>query len=1340
MKKHYIFNRISVILLFFVSLTIKAQTVLPSQPFGVTGLSKPTLSCQTLLVGYVNFEPVTGNNPTSWQLSNVDKYGAAGAANQTLATTKTYTASSVQGTNNYSIVKNPTSMGTFQNIDAPGGFFVCHGGNALTYTIRGLNSPADFGITQNDNIVLPLIYYVRIKLHNFGQNGGCNPVGNNIEITFKNPNGNDYSIGNNMFYDANLNRGANGRYMAVNNSLCSQGNVINQSWGGWGQLSVNDTRLGYDNTTTTFEGCWGIGAGRAGQAPFGTDDGFQILIKAMDNNGDNILGIESIEVYGCLPMKMEAQDGLDGTIGERFCENGPVNISATGAGFGANITWYKGEGNTPPTSSTSVGYGNTIHTNAPQGVGNSDLYWAVGNIGGTQVFDTIRIFSIFCCSALGQTNEVFAEHFQLSAPQRICNNETISALAVNPAYSTSTTYTYTTDCSLTEGKYAITTGSHWSFWAGIGGGRDRQRVGEHTGTPNSGAMMINADANTNQFFFTLQLSGLCPNTQYELSAWYVSLAYDDEQSSNITFQIFEGANPTPFETGSTGNFGGNSSISSFVWRKYSIQFTTPASSSISTQYFLKLKNGRGEASGNDLMIDDIVVTKCIPTLYLYENGTVNTSISVCSDDAVSISVDLSAAMLNLISSGNDTVCAQLMSSTNGITGWTAVGALQTISSAGAVVFSITPPATAGVTLYYRVKLSADAGRAANVGLALTNGCYNDVITQTFDITKDGSMGTAANPTATPHSSCGTYKDYYTLVGNTAVDADFWGWAYNDTTGMVFGNTAADKIFVASQNGVYYFVYKKGECKGIKNVTINDIFTNTDIPALTIAQPNAACEGTPLNLTAPTIPSGIPVNAQGWTLNGSPFVSGTVLTAADNGKILKYFASNACDSEQSNEVTLIVGANKDITINQQWCVDTRYNQNGFDITPATEGMITQTLNLYTSLGCDSIVTLNLDVKSTLNETVFDTICSAQLPYTWRGHTFPAGTTDSQQTYNEQTYNGCDSTVIYNLKVFLSEDTQETISICADLLPYTYHAFSDTIFDINTTDGVFVFHSRCSVKTLNLTVSPKVNAENVESQPVICADDASFALTVVPSTTSQHDVPPTHYTVEFLGNALTNGNFSSAPQTGIIGANGEISIAMPASVYPDKYFCNVILTSAAGCNSLIFDNVEFSILYPSSVMQQKWNDVLALLNKYYNGGYEFTGYQWYKNGSALAGENRSYIYLGQGKVFDPNDEYYVELTRNDGTTMLSCPYDIQPPKPEQSTYPTVMAGNNSITVYLTKNNALARLWTTTGILMQSVKVRANVPEREINFPARQGTFLIEILYEDTMERTVVPVVVR
>ena len=59
----------------------------------------------------------------------------------------------------------------------------------------------------------------------------------------------------------------------------------------------------------------------------------------------------------------------------------------------------------------------------------------------------------------------------------------------------------------------------------------------------------------------------------------------------------------------------------------------------------------------------------------------------------------------------------------------------------------------------------------------------------------------------------------------------------------------------------------------------------------------------------------------------------------------------------------------------------------------------------------------------------------------------------------------------------------------------------------------------------------------------------------------------------------------------------------------------------------------------------------MNAQYNGGYEFTDYQWYRNGELIEGANNPVYHTSE--PFSLNDEYFAVLTNKDGLTLATCP---------------------------------------------------------------------------------------
>ena len=102
----------------------------------------------------------------------------------------------------------------------------------------------------------------------------------------------------------------------------------------------------------------------------------------------------------------------------------------------------------------------------------------------------------------------------------------------------------------------------------------------------------------------------------------------------------------------------------------------------------------------------------------------------------------------------------------------------------------------------------------------------------------------------------------------------------------------------------------------------------------------------------------------------------------------------------------------------------------------------------------------------------------------------------------------------------------------------------------------------------------------------------------------------------------------------------------------YSATLRVTDAeTACNQVIPFTFDVTALFPKTVFQQKWNDVLAVLNAKYNGGYTFTAYQWLKNGQPIEGATGSWYQVPEG--LDAADEYSVLLTTADGLTLPSCP---------------------------------------------------------------------------------------
>ena len=96
--------------------------------------------------------------------------------------------------------------------------------------------------------------------------------------------------------------------------------------------------------------------------------------------------------------------------------------------------------------------------------------------------------------------------------------------------------------------------------------------------------------------------------------------------------------------------------------------------------------------------------------------------------------------------------------------------------------------------------------------------------------------------------------------------------------------------------------------------------------------------------------------------------------------------------------------------------------------------TYTVTLVNGSGCDSVATLNLLVKAVSASTTNASVCSNLLPYVWNGNNYNASGTYTVTLLNSV---GCDSVATLNLQVKLTTTSTSNASICSNLLPYVWN---------------------------------------------------------------------------------------------------------------------------------------------------------------------------------------------------------------------------------------------------------------------------------------------------------------
>ncbi len=207
------------------------------------------------------------------------------------------------------------------------------------------------------------------------------------------------------------------------------------------------------------------------------------------------------------------------------------------------------------------------------------------------------------------------------------------------------------------------------------------------------------------------------------------------------------------------------------------------------------------------------------------------------------------------------------------------------------------------------------------------------------------------------------------------------------------------------------------------------------------------------------------NGDSYSFNGTDYnTSGTYSTTLTS--------SSGCDSTVT--LNLIVKEVLTEVIDQQICNGQSVDFNG--TTYNTTGSYTATLT--SSLGCDSIVTLNLTVTDQLTDTIRMQICNGQ-SQVFNGQVYNQTGT---YAFNTTSTSGCDSTAVLILSVLdvLTESINHT------LCEGETYAFNGTDYNTSgTLTATLTSSSGCdSIVTLNLTVNP-ISYQNITH--TICNGD-------------------------------------------------------------------------------------------------------------------------------------------------------------------------------------------------------------------------------------------------------------
>lgn len=411
----------------------------------------------------------------------------------------------------------------------------------------------------------------------------------------------------------------------------------------------------------------------------------------------------------------------------------------------------------------------------------------------------------------------------------------------------------------------------------------------------------------------------------------------------------------------------------------------------------------------------------------------------------------------------------------------------------------------------------------------------------------------------------------------------------------------------------------------------------------------------------------------------------LLTLRDSSEIISY-------DHEGNVV--IMSRNVDYS---QWSLrslttNLRTNFSGTEFTyegPIEGDSIEVIHTAYISDGeCEDVLidTVYMPDISTRDNNIFDTICDNH-KYSFAGKTF-----NKEGIYYDSLINrfGCDSVHILHLHVKPTDMVNIVDTICTTQLPYVFegtykgepkrYEFTNDKNYITSDNYVIKLDNRyrCdSTINLELTIIPLLKAE-VDSVPVLCSDEGGFTLEY-----RVLDGDFDSLKISFSSQAKRVGWHDTTiyhdPYTRpvIPPADRQLDYTYGDTLLPNRYYMYVRFFQHPVCRYNRIDTIPVDIRYASSIIVQKWNDVLMLLDEKHNvNRCSFTQYQWYKNDRPIPGATDPYLYTGEN--LDVTADYKVLLTRKgDNVQQYTCTF-----RPEQRdipgdvTYPTIVSAGNKI----------------------------------------------------------------
>ena len=400
----------------------------------------------------------------------------------------------------------------------------------------------------------------------------------------------------------------------------------------------------------------------------------------------------------------------------------------------------------------------------------------------------------------------------------------------------------------------------------------------------------------------------------------------------------------------------------------------------------------------------------------------------------------------------------------------------------------------------------------------------------------------------------------------------------------------------------------------------------------------------------------------------------------------------------------------------------------------------------SNGCDSIYYMHVHFNLSYDTTDSVFLCSDVEHFQWEDIVFDdtlrkARTWLEPRSYHfDRTYptvGGCDSVLRLDITVAPNFDSIWTDTICHG---ETYDLFGQQL----TQAGNYTAEqpNKWGCKTFYYLTLVEVPTPKFELKvDPVCVDKEGVANVYQLHYTHDSEFAPVTYSIHYDSVAQALG-FVDEEDIPISPNQTTLELAVPSfdspTSYPRPGYYNAVIAFNNGVclsDSLMTYPITLAMQYPSWLIEQRFNDVIALFDSAYNGGYTWSSYRWYENDSLLVDQTKPYLHIPTGLT--PGAAYSVELTRtDDSVTVRTCPtvavtiYDgYAPTMGYLGVTPTCVLSAHPRIHILSRKSGTYRITTTDGHLAGEGVFHADVTE--VGVPATPGMYIVQLWSNDTPE---------